>query len=336
MSNTILALAAPAAAIAGVVIGWFLNRLNDSRRWTREDKFRWHQAKMAAYMRYLSATGEVYQLAGKLSNCRHTVKSDDDRQKCQAIRTQLVDANQRLGACYNEMLVLGDADVASAAVLLWDLSWQVMDLADNSEEDAYAFSRGPQWKATDKVWGQARKELVVAIKSELDLLPREQKESMRALEAELQATDTDEFAISGHVQSDATTSPEENPPQALVVLSWYPKREFQQALERWPEMKDRWETDSYPEYTAMVQRFLMEAAAQGLNPKIAPIEVAGFANWCEETKKDPLSPLAGADYAAKVAQTIGVVYWPPPPYAACWCGSSAPYNECCGTVSVDH
>ena len=119
----------------------------------------------------------------------------------------------------------------------------------------------------------------------------------------------------------------------VVAFAWFPAPEFAAALERWPELAERWGQDTFAGYCAATERHLADATVEGLRRVvIAPVEIGRFLEWCRARDRDPASGDARAGYAADLARTDpgAVVAWPPGRNEACWCRSGRKYKKCCG------
>lgn len=132
------------------------------------------------------------------------------------------------------------------------------------------------------------------------------------------------------------------PPEAatagVVAFAWFPEPEFVAALERWPELADRWGQDTFAGYCAATDRHLGTAAAEAGfgGVVVAPVEVRRFLEWCHAQGQDPASAEARAGYAADLARTDpgSVVAWPPGRNEGCWCRSGRKYKKCCGSPAA--
>lgn len=119
----------------------------------------------------------------------------------------------------------------------------------------------------------------------------------------------------------------------VVAFAWFPEPEFAAALERWPELADRWAQDTFAGYCAATERHLADATAGGLRRVvIAPVQIGRFLEWCRARDRDPGTGDARAGYAADLARTDpgAVVAWPPGRNETCWCRSGRKYKKCCG------
>jgi tetratricopeptide (TPR) repeat protein len=127
-----------------------------------------------------------------------------------------------------------------------------------------------------------------------------------------------------------------------VTLAWLPAGDYEQAVTLWPDLA---ESDLFagpdgplphPRYCRALQHKLVGFAEAGV-PRlaIAPLRVAAFIAWCDETDREPDSAEARAAYAAHLTATgePAVIAWPPGRNQSCWCGSGRKYKKCCAAPS---
>jgi tetratricopeptide (TPR) repeat protein len=116
---------------------------------------------------------------------------------------------------------------------------------------------------------------------------------------------------------------------AAVALSWFPRGEYEQALERWPSLAEDWADTAHPDYCRRLDGHMKWMRAHGLTIRaVAPIVVEDFVAWCEEHGEDPEQ--ARALYAAHRFADGDAIPWPPARNEPCWCGSQRKYKKCCG------
>ena len=125
-------------------------------------------------------------------------------------------------------------------------------------------------------------------------------------------------------------------PPLVLALAWFPAQEYQQALNRWPELTQEGAAKGakdHADYNRALQRSLQNYADAG-HPRlfIAPIRIQPYLAWCAEQDRDPADARAG--YAASLAQRGDptLIAWPPSRNQRCWCGSDRKYKQCCGSV----
>jgi len=143
----------------------------------------------------------------------------------------------------------------------------------------------------------------------------------------------------GGDHSTAATPPESSArPGESAVLAWFPDREYQAALTRWPELAEegpaRGAAD-HAAYNRAVQRILGEFADGGLTRlQVAPIRIDEFLPWCQQHAEDPATSQARAAYAPNLARRgkPAVLAWPSGRNQRCWCGSGRKYKQCCGSA----
>ena len=117
--------------------------------------------------------------------------------------------------------------------------------------------------------------------------------------------------------------------EVAIAISWFPAGEYERAIERWPQLAQRWADVAHPDYCRRIDGHIKWMRAQGVQIRgIAPILVDDYAAWCEETETDPDD--GRARYAAQRLLDGDVLAWPPGRNQACWCGSQRKYKKCCG------
>ena len=130
----------------------------------------------------------------------------------------------------------------------------------------------------------------------------------------------------GHAQTRDAVS------NSAVAVGWFPASEFPMAVEKWPQLKESWDAKSYKEYCRLLQGTLLNLAAAGIKPRLAPIRIRAYTRWCASEGCDPGAPETRSKYAALLASRGETVAWPPGRNDRCWCGSGRKYRKCCGTV----
>ncbi|GEM_PF-2025743 len=115
------------------------------------------------------------------------------------------------------------------------------------------------------------------------------------------------------------------------ALAWFPKEEWERAVELWPELLDANPVD-HQAYSKQVEANLKAAAAREPgSPDVAPLIVDDlFAEYGDKSGE----PLSRASMGAKVARSGEAIAWPPGRNDLCWCGSGAKYKQCCGPVAA--
>jgi Plasmid pRiA4b ORF-3-like protein/Domain of unknown function (DUF6398)/SEC-C motif len=122
----------------------------------------------------------------------------------------------------------------------------------------------------------------------------------------------------------------------VTAVGWFPPDQFTVALQRWPELAERWDSDDHTGYARGVQGHLLDISrAAGRNPQVVPMVVDELDAYAEEHGTDPCAPGTRAAFAADAARRGRAVAWPPRRNAPCWCGSGRKYKKCCDTVAVD-
>jgi hypothetical protein len=116
-----------------------------------------------------------------------------------------------------------------------------------------------------------------------------------------------------------------------VLLVW-PRQEFEEIDQRWPEVLEPIGTDSWDDYRLHYQGLITRWTSRGLPLSMVVGTADGFAEWLVEQGADPVSVdlAAMADaYGGYLTEQAGVVELPPAPDDPCWCGSGLGYQGCC-------
>ncbi|MEV4759876.1 SEC-C domain-containing protein [Micromonospora sp. NPDC049559] len=126
---------------------------------------------------------------------------------------------------------------------------------------------------------------------------------------------------------DAVESSGRVPRQARMLV--FQRAERAEARRRRPDAYE--ETDE--EYYPAAERRWRELTDRGVPAvRVVPVTVAGLCAFAEETGDDPLDPAVKSRYSETLSEE-GVIVWPPPRNAPCWCGSGTKYKKCCGRPS---
>lgn len=121
-----------------------------------------------------------------------------------------------------------------------------------------------------------------------------------------------------------------------VVLLW-PRDEYEQVDERWPEVLEATGADDWEDYRRRRQALITDWTAHQRGRLWQVTGSAdGFAEFLAEQEVD----LAGADlvllahrYGGYLSEQVDPEPLPPAPGAPCWCRSRAPYERCCLPLS---
>lgn len=126
------------------------------------------------------------------------------------------------------------------------------------------------------------------------------------------------------------------PADVAMAVGWFPRDQFAPALERWPELGERWGTDDYDSYARAIQGHLLDiVSAAGRNPQLAMFDIDELDAYADDHDADPGDAATRAAFAADAARRGNGLPWPPSRNDPCWCGSARKYKKCCGTVSAD-
>lgn len=142
--------------------------------------------------------------------------------------------------------------------------------------------------------------------------------------------------------SQASDVPTARGPVAGVSFAWFPRTEFAEAVERWPDLLDGWGVSDVDQYCRALQGQMLQLTAAAPSGRtapmvsVAPVVLATCLPWCEGRGEDPAAGGTRAAYAADRARTGAddVVAWPPARNERCWCGSGRKYKQCCGSVRL--
>ena len=115
------------------------------------------------------------------------------------------------------------------------------------------------------------------------------------------------------------------------ALAWFPKEEWEKAVELWPELLDTMPED-HTQYSQCVESHLKAAAAaEPGSPDVAPLNVAALiAEYGEKAGELRSRGTMGAN----IARNGGAIPWPPERNDRCWCGTGQKYKNCCGPTPV--
>ena len=116
-----------------------------------------------------------------------------------------------------------------------------------------------------------------------------------------------------------------------TALPWFPKSEWAQARDRWPDVGA---DVNYAAYATGLQRRLVELQQAGESRlSVAPLFLDAYVTWTEARGLDPADAENRDTYAAEVARLGNEVPWPPGRNDPCWCGSDEKYKKCCAKAA---
>ena len=121
-------------------------------------------------------------------------------------------------------------------------------------------------------------------------------------------------------------------PARQVRSLFWPVREYDEAVRRWPEIFGANGPD-HSAYTARLESSWRQLAERGAAQIIlVPASADGLARFAERTGGAPGEEHTRQAYMDGIASTG--IEWPPARNAACWCGSSRKYKKCCGNPAT--
>lgn len=127
-----------------------------------------------------------------------------------------------------------------------------------------------------------------------------------------------------------------DPDSDPVLLIW-PRDEYDQLDQRWPEVLEPIGTESWDDYRRLYQALLTRWVRRGMLPLAMVTGTAdGFGEWLADQGADPVSVdlVAMAEaYGHYLADQFGALELPPAAADPCWCGSAVSYAQCCQPLS---
>jgi len=124
-------------------------------------------------------------------------------------------------------------------------------------------------------------------------------------------------------------------PSMVVSLAWFPRGEWEEAVDAWPDLLVDLPADHLA-YSHRIEARLKRLARSlvGHPLRVAAMTVEGLRQYCTDNGVHPDSGEARASYAAELARLQEALVWPPGRNAPCWCGSGRKYKLCCGPVPM--
>jgi uncharacterized protein YecA (UPF0149 family) len=121
--------------------------------------------------------------------------------------------------------------------------------------------------------------------------------------------------------------------QQTLAVGWFPAPEWEQAVERWPDLVEDLPRQ-HDAYLATIEARMADVSARATGARLVmvPLTVAGLD---ERAAADDLDA-GGAELRGRVASAgaqegAGTV-WPPARNEPCWCASGRKYKHCCGAT----
>jgi tetratricopeptide (TPR) repeat protein len=99
---------------------------------------------------------------------------------------------------------------------------------------------------------------------------------------------------SRRLQRNAETSP-----GVEIGMAWFPKIEYERAIDLWPSISEDWSSIPHAEYCRSIERELVRFRDAGTGIRwVAPITIDDYMKWCEHQERDPEESSSRANYAA--------------------------------------
>ncbi|MEP6526285.1 MAG: SEC-C domain-containing protein [Nocardioidaceae bacterium] len=121
-------------------------------------------------------------------------------------------------------------------------------------------------------------------------------------------------------------------PDVVRVLFW-PRDEIPGAHERWPKLVEHADTDAIVRERGMANRELSQGGVARIT--MVPLTASELKQFAARTGGDPVDATTRRACMEKIISEGGVISWPPPRNAPCWCGSGTKYKKCCGRRALD-
>ncbi len=117
----------------------------------------------------------------------------------------------------------------------------------------------------------------------------------------------------------------------LPLVAWFPQAEFERALDRWPQLAERWGTRDFHVYLERLEdRLDVLRRELGQHLDLVPVVVDDLVTFASDSGLDPGHPAVQHRLAARAHERGAGRQWPPGRNEPCWCGSGAKYKRCCG------
>ncbi|CAN5842335.1 hypothetical protein BH23ACT10_BH23ACT10_21050 [soil metagenome] len=132
------------------------------------------------------------------------------------------------------------------------------------------------------------------------------------------------------------TAQRNRPADAVLAVGWFPQEHYAAAVERWPDLAQRWDADDYGSYVRDIQGQLIDLSRSSVGgPYLAPLDIDDLVAYAAQHGSDPGAAETRAAFADDVALHDHALSWPPGRNDRCWCGSGRKYKKCCDTVPAD-
>jgi len=121
-------------------------------------------------------------------------------------------------------------------------------------------------------------------------------------------------------------------PETLVRVLFWPRDQIVSAAERWPDLVQDIDIESFVRFRELDNRKL--TIEDGPSIVMVPITVAQMTEFLSRTGGDPLDPVTRTKLLHERHERDGGIAWPPARNDRCWCGSRNKYKRCCGAIGL--
>ena len=121
-------------------------------------------------------------------------------------------------------------------------------------------------------------------------------------------------------------------PNMGCAVGWFPAADYEEAQERWEELRKLWGEIPHAEYCRRFEATLRGWAREGVKPVLADLRIEELLAFSEQHQVEPLD--SRDHFAAEKLRRGEIRPWPPGRNDPCWCGSGIKYKRCCCTVTA--
>jgi uncharacterized protein YecA (UPF0149 family) len=121
--------------------------------------------------------------------------------------------------------------------------------------------------------------------------------------------------------------------QQTLAVGWFPASEWEQAVDRWPDLVEELPRE-HGAYLAAIEARMADVSSRATGTRL--VMVALTVNELDQRAAaddlDGGSPELRGRVASTLAQSGGGTVWPPARNEPCWCASGLKYKHCCGST----